>query len=120
MKERRRLLLLAGLLVGVGLGEIVLRAAFPSYRECFRTFELMESERGKFTRYDPILGWAGIPAASTLCRHHVVQNRFGWRGPAYEPGEARAPRVAVLGDSFVWGFGVEEDEIFTRRPELPV
>lgn len=108
-----------GLLAGALIGEVALRLAFPSYRARFRTYQLVESERGKFTCYDPLLGWAGTPNATGTfewldCRHHVRQNRFGWRGPAYEPGSAPRPRLAVLGDSFVWGFGVEEDEIFTR------
>jgi hypothetical protein len=112
-------LVASGLLAGALMGEFVLRLGFPSYRARFRTYELVESERGKFTRYDALLGWAGIPNATGTfewldCRHEVRQNRFGWRGPAYEPGVAAAPRLVVLGDSFVWGFGVEEDEIFTR------
>ena len=118
-RPRLAYLVAFGLLTGALMGEIVLRLAFPSYRARFRTYQLVESERGKFTRYDPRLGWAGIPNATGTfewldCRHHVRQNRFGWRGPAYEPGSALRPRLAVLGDSFVWGFGVEEDEIFTR------
>ena len=121
MTARARLgcLVLTGLAAGVALGELVLRLAFPSYRARFRVYDLVESERGKFARYDPRLGWSGVPDAEGTfewldCRHHVRQNRFGWRGPAYDPGSPRAPRLAVLGDSFVWGFGVEDDDIFTR------
>jgi lysophospholipase L1-like esterase len=46
------------------------------------------------------------------CRHQVVQNEQGFRGPAYGPRGATR-RIVALGDSFVWGFGVEEDEIFS-------
>ena len=105
-----------GIAVGLLIGEGVLRWAFPSYRDRFRTYTLVESERGKFARYDSMLGWSGREdAVGTFewldCRHEVRQNRFGWRGPAYEPDRAKASRLVVLGDSFVWGFGVEEADL---------
>jgi hypothetical protein len=112
-------LVLGGLAGGLGLGELSLRLAFPSYLGRFRSYELMESERGRFCQYDSLLGWAGIPYAEGRfewldCRLQVRQNRFGWRGPAYDPSSPAAERIVVLGDSFTWGFGVEEEEIFTR------
>jgi len=48
------------------------------------------------------------------CRHRVVQNEQGFRGPAWGPGRGAAPRLVALGDSFVWGFGVEEGETFSE------
>ena len=48
------------------------------------------------------------------CRHRVVQNYQGFRGPAWGPGRSAAARLVVLGDSFVWGFGVEEGETFAE------
>jgi len=48
------------------------------------------------------------------CRHRVVQNSQGFRGPAWGPGRSAAARIVVLGDSFVWGFGVEEGETFSQ------
>ena len=115
-------LVLGGLAAGWLIGEGALRWAFPGYRDRFRTYTLVESERGKFARYDALLGWSGREnAVGTFewldCRHEVRQNRFGWRGPAYEPDQPKASRLVVLGDSFVWGFGVEEDQIFTRLLE---
>jgi hypothetical protein len=115
-------LVLGGIAVGFLIGEAGLRWAFPGYRDRFRTYTLVENERGKFARYDSMLGWSGREdAVGTFewldCRHEVRQNRFGWRGPAYEPDQPKASRLLVLGDSFVWGFGVEEDQIFTRLLE---
>ncbi len=115
-------LVLGGFAAGGLIGEGALRWAFPGYRDRFRTYTLVESERGKFTRYDSMLGWSGREnAVGTFewldCKHQVRQNRFGWRGPAHEPDQPRASRLVVLGDSFVWGFGVEEDQIFTRQLE---
>jgi len=82
-----------------------------------------------FWRYDPELGWAnregekGIfsrPEFST----HVSINAMGFRDPERSPGDAGGPgegrdpfRIAVFGDSFTWGHGVEDDEVFTRLLE---
>lgn len=79
----------------------------------------VESERGKFCRYDRELGWAGRPGVQDEfqwadCRHRVVQNSRGFRGPVWGPGRSAAARLVVLGDSFVWGFGVEEGETFSE------
>ncbi|HZI94602.1 MAG TPA: GDSL-type esterase/lipase family protein, partial [Patescibacteria group bacterium] len=50
--------------------------------------------------------------------HHVRINSEGWRdrerSPEKPPGIFR---IVVLGDSFTWGHGVEDEEIFTRRLE---
>jgi lysophospholipase L1-like esterase len=114
-------LALFGTIVGLVLVEVVVRGAFPESLNRFRTFKRMESERGKFCRYDPLLAWSGIPNASgTLewadARFGVRQNALGFRGPLYGPTTG-ARRVAVLGDSFVWGFGVEDEEVFPRVME---
>ena len=43
---------------------------------------------------------------------HVRTNHFGLRGPEPSPQAAHRFRVAALGDSFTFGFGVEEKETF--------
>lgn len=46
----------------------------------------------------------------------VVVNAHGMRGPELvEPKGARTLRIAVLGDSVAFGFGVEQDAMFTAR-----
>jgi len=115
--ERAAALLLGTLLAALG-GEAATRLLMPDRVARARLSQVVESERGKFCRYDPVLGWEGRPDVQDEfqwadCRHRVVQNGQGFRGPAYGPARGAARRLVVLGDSFVWGFGVEEDEIFS-------
>lgn len=124
MTEKLRLmaLVLLGTAVGLLCAEVVVRLGFPSRTSVFRLHDYLESDRGKFARYDAVLGWDGLENAEddftwVDCRHHVKQNRFGYRSGDHDPGARTGRRVLVLGDSFVWGFGVEDDEIFTRVME---
>ena len=95
-----------------------------------------------YTEYDPMLGWKG--RAASRGRYNtsefsigVALNSGGWRddepveprGAASGPGSqaggglpggnasGAAPQVAVLGDSFAWGYGVERQERFSDRLE---
>jgi lysophospholipase L1-like esterase len=76
-----------------------------------------------FWRHDPVLGWAHRPGqqgvfATEQFRTHVRINSRGLRGRelAYErPRDTK--RILVLGDSFAWGFGVEECERFSELLE---
>lgn len=115
-------LILVGTLIGLGAAEAAVRLFFPSRAAMVQLNRYMESERGKFTRYDTLLGWDGLKGASgnfewVDCRHRVKQNRYGYRGPEYPHERTEKTRVVVLGDSFVWGFGVEDEEIFTSVME---
>jgi lysophospholipase L1-like esterase len=116
------LLVLFGTCAGFLLAEVIVRYCVPSYRNILRLNQFLESERGKFTRYDRLLGWHGKENAENDfewvdTRHHVVQNRFGYRGSEYEYQRTQKRRISVLGDSFVWGFGVEDRDIFTSIME---
>jgi hypothetical protein len=79
------------------------------------------TDRGYFSKFDPKLGWAPIPDARGYHSDHgfsvlVEQNSLGLRAPE-EVGPQRLDedyRVLVLGDSYVWGYGVDQDEIFTN------
>jgi hypothetical protein len=86
---------------------------------------------GSFWRHDAHLGWSNSPGAEGVFDHprfriNVKINSKGLRDReyAYErtPG---TPRVLVIGDSFVWGYGVEQQETFpkvleARRPGVEV
>jgi len=73
----------------------------------------------QFWKYDSRYGWSNVPNAKGAFQSFgfdtdVTINARGFRGPMipYErtPGKKR---VEVLGDSYVWGYGVNENEMFT-------
>lgn len=112
------LLLLLGTFIGLLAAEVIARLYSPSYAHILRLNHFKESERGKFARYDRLLGWDGLENAEDDfewldTRHHVKQNRFGYRGSEYEFQRTKKRRIVVLGDSFTWGFGVDDNDIFT-------
>lgn len=66
--------------------------------------------------YDPLLGWRNIPGweATTFDRRLRI-NSLGLRDrehPYQKPPGVR--RILVLGDSYAWGYGVSDEEIFTE------
>jgi len=80
-------------------------------------------ERAIFWKYHPLLGWHHDPGQhgifeSAEFRIAVSINEKGLRDRDYPyertPGKKR---ILVLGDSFVWGFGVEQDQTFTEQLE---
>lgn len=82
-------------------------------------------------QYDQDYGWSHVPNSKGRFDSHgfntaVDINSQGFRGPEYETErELGKLRIAVIGDSFVWGFGVEHDEVFTsimqkKCPELDI
>lgn len=98
--------------------EFTVRAFLPSYSNILKMYRFKESERGKFARYDAVLGWDGVENVEgdfqwIDTQHHVRHNRMGYRGSEYGYQRTDKSRVLVLGDSFVWGFGVEDKDIFT-------
>ncbi len=110
---------LALLLAAAGIGEVALRAsAVPNDRV----------ERGgrlkyRFNPYQPdaVLGYAHRPDWETVhetaeFRVTVRTDRFGLRGgPAALPKPPDTFRVLAVGDSFTFGWGVEDDEAFPAR-----
>lgn len=80
-------------------------------------------ERDHFWKYDSLLGWAhepgqeGIfetPQFRTVVR--INENGLRDRGHLYER-QNDIDRILVLGDSFAWGYGVEESERFSQLLE---
>lgn len=75
------------------------------------------NEKSRFYRFDHELGWAPIENITWGEKgdDFVHQNQFGLRGPddmqlKRTSGEKR---TLVLGDSYVWGVGVSQEELFT-------
>lgn len=71
---------------------------------------------------DEKLGWVMLPNAQFRQRLYgghealVRTNSLGFRDREHSvDGEGARFRVVVLGDSFVWGFGVNNEDIFTVR-----
>lgn len=77
-------------------------------------------EGAAYWAHDPELGWSLAPGSSGRFtspefEHDVSINSMGFRDrerEAARPASIRA-RIAVLGDSFTWGHGVGDAEIFT-------
>ncbi|HTY17289.1 MAG TPA: GDSL-type esterase/lipase family protein [Myxococcota bacterium] len=73
-----------------------------------------------FFQYDPVLGWrprAGAEGTFSIRGSHtsVRVNEKGLRDVDHAYGKGARPRLLALGDSFTWGYGVEQSERFTDR-----
>jgi hypothetical protein len=100
------------------IGEIGLRLLQPA--RLFRSGR----ERDFFCRFDPELGWAPLQNITALHKKGdlsglVHQNKYGLRGPdgMQLHGTAGQRRILVLGDSYAWGYGVNQNELFSA-PEV--
>jgi len=116
-RTRRRLLFgCLAALIGLGGTLLVLELALRIYDplrlplEDMRGFYRLDS-RG---RIETMPGWRGLQFVEGR-KVAVRSNVLGLRGPeiaAKAPGERR---VLMLGDSFIWGMGVEDDETIPAR-----
>lgn len=81
------------------------------------------ADRTRFWKYHPVLGWAHQPGQvgrfdGPHFRTTIRINQKGLRDREHSyqrTGGSR--RILVLGDSFAWGFGVEEEQRFSERLE---
>ena len=108
-------LLVVGLGVTIILAEGSLRLFIPAYVASAGV------ERNYFCRFDDEIGWRPLGNLSGQHQRHgfsvfVHQNQFGLRGPdTMRRGKTSAStRMLILGDSFVWGYGVDQDRVFTE------
>jgi hypothetical protein len=80
-------------------------------------------EREQFWKYDSLLGWAHQPGqvgifATQQFRTEVRINQTGLRDREHQYERSDdTKRILVLGDSFAWGYGVEESERFSQLME---
>src|SRR3990170_1148374 len=85
--------------------------------------------RNTVYRFDPTLGWFPIENHEEVfegsIRFHTQSNSEGFRDVEHDLKNVEKPRVAVLGDSFTWGYDVEAGDRWTdilqqRLPEIEI
>jgi hypothetical protein len=104
---------LISLVIVALLGEVALRLLAPGGGKTV-------TERARFCRFDHDLGWAPLENFTRADTAGLVhQNQFGLRGPddMQLKKTSGRKRVLVLGDSYVWGYGVDQSKLFSA-PEV--
>jgi lysophospholipase L1-like esterase len=109
-------LIIISTLIALFLSEIALRliGLNPLY---------VSPERDRFWKYDSLLGWAHEPGQEGILETpqfrsvvRINENGLRDRRHSYER-QNDIERILVLGDSFAWGYGVEESERFSQLLE---
>jgi hypothetical protein len=83
----------------------------------------VSAERDRFWKYDSLLGWAHQPGQegifeSPQFRTSVRINQKGLRDREHSYERTTdTKRILVIGDSFAWGYGVEDSERFSQLLE---
>jgi hypothetical protein len=107
-----------GLLLLVIVGGVTSAEWFLRWR--FRTIARSDRISPGLTRPDRQLGWSLTPSWQGTHQHHDFQARYstnahGFRGADARQHDRRARMIAILGDSFTFGTGVNDDEPFPAR-----
>lgn len=77
----------------------------------------------QFYKYDHLLGWANAPGQARIFEraefsYPLEINEHGMRQREIAKNKpAGTTRIAVVGDSFVWGIGVKNEDRFTELVE---
>jgi len=99
--------------VALAFGETGLRVA-ERVDPDFNRYGFLSPHHGERYVYDPLLGWRNVPGKSPPgAPVQMTINSKGLRGserPFEKPQPVR--RILVLGDSFVFGFAVNDEETF--------
>jgi hypothetical protein len=78
---------------------------------------LVIDERNSLYEHDAALGWRPKPNLNLTyndCRDvAIVTNSHGFRGAEWQL--STRPRVLFIGDSYVWGYGVTQQSLFSER-----
>jgi len=82
-------------------------------------WEQNHTEYGNLVRYDPLFGWSGIPSETTEfisdnSRTSLRHNAQGFRDIEHNVPNTD-PAIVFLGDSFTWGYEVDQDAMFVNR-----
>lgn len=114
-------LLVVSLAVSLVLGELVLRVALPFDRKqghYMRARNVFQFDASR-VRYDPLLGYANRPDLTVEFSNREFRTRVRTNSEGYRDDEAslRDPDVLLLGDSFGFGWGVEEAEGLEKQLE---
>lgn len=118
----------AALFFGIPLALFLLLEGFLQIKEYWLDFLYERLKRASphdvssFFDYDPLLGWRNRPLQKGYFQtsesiSYVSINAKGLRGKEYPYERTEKKRILVLGDSFVWGYGVEEKDRFTEKLE---
>jgi lysophospholipase L1-like esterase len=104
-------LLLAGfgLAIGLATAEIAVRIVAPQSVLLWRPGPFVADGEGYF-RLRP--GHQGTVTNRTEYEHEFEVNSFGMRGTEPSTGHQEACRLLAIGDSFTFGLGVEEGQVF--------
>lgn len=121
---RELALLVISLSIALVAAELAFRAFLPlaSRRSRYARLRHVIQYNPRFVREDPELGWVMHPGLDLRFENpeeggfstRIRTNTAGFRDD--EPS-LRAPRLLVLGDSFAFGWGVEESEALPARLE---
>jgi lysophospholipase L1-like esterase len=118
---KRLTLLVASLTVGLLAGEAVVRMFYEPAPAEMDDFRLSKSP---YYKADAELPW--VPRNNVVGRHDrqgLFSSSFSTNSRGLRDGEhqiqkpAGTERVVVLGDSFTWGWGVNDGEVYPRRME---
>ena len=93
------------------IGELSLRVFFPN------RYHTLKDERNTIYSYHEKLGWfqkSNQQALYKASQEFIVNtNNLGFRDKDHDPKEK--DRILFLGDSFTWGYDVEEKNRFTNN-----
>lgn len=111
---RNRRLLFASISLGLGL-VLALGVAEWALGIYFQRLQFQSMDPG-LIRYHAQLGWSLSPNWTGTHTHHDYTATYRTTAGAFQqqtpPAAGATPRIAVLGDSFTFGLGVEDDETF--------